>query len=142
MKKVKAVKQSTREEINKILTPEQQCKLTDIKSDAKHRAGENMNERMQRRVENMSERLDLTDEQKKQIEPILEKEMNDMSSVRNDESLSMEQKAEKIKEINKVSREEINKILTPEQQAKMNEMKQKARERRMTRQHQESQQEK
>jgi Spy/CpxP family protein refolding chaperone len=71
----------------------------------------------------LSEKLNLTDEQKAAIQPILAAEVNDIKAVHQDSSLSTEQKQAKIKEIRDNSREKINALLTPEQQKKFAEMK-------------------
>ena len=78
----------------------------------------------------MSERLGLSDEQKQKIQPIVENEIKEMLAVRDDETLSQEQRQEKMKTIRQTSREEIDKVLTPEQKAKLEEAKAPDRPRR------------
>ena len=46
--KMKTIRQLTQEELKKILTPEQQAKLTEVKAQAKEEAKENIKERMQK----------------------------------------------------------------------------------------------
>jgi Spy/CpxP family protein refolding chaperone len=95
----------------------------DANSPAAHRdrrpgPGQNARDAMQ----GLSERLNLTEEQKAAIKPIMAAETNELKAVHQDGSLSNEQKAAKIQEIRKNSREKINAILTPEQQKKFAEM--------------------
>jgi len=81
-----------------------------------------MRERIEGRIENLSKELNLTKEQQEKIRPILEKEMKDIQAVRSNDSLTKEQRQEKIKAIRQATQEAINKILTPEQQKKYAEM--------------------
>ena len=74
-------------------------------------------------LQELSEKLNLTDEQKAAIEPILATEANEIKAVHQDSSLSDEQKQAKVKEIRDSSREKINALLTPEQQKTFAEMK-------------------
>ena len=89
---------------------------------------EDMRERVEKRMEHLTKELNLTKEQQEKIRPIIEKEMKDIRDVRQDTSLTQEQKMEKIKAIHQGTQAEVNKILTPEQQKKYAEMQEKARE--------------
>lgn len=123
IEKMKAIRQTTKEEINKVLTPEQQGKWTEAKEEMKDETKENVGLMIQQRMAAMSERLNLSDAQKQKIQPIVENEIKGMLAARDDESLSQEQKVEKMKAIRQTSREDINKVLTPEQKAKLEEAK-------------------
>lgn len=80
------------------------------------------------RLEELSKDLNLTEAQKAQLKPILQEEAQQLQEVRNDTSLSKEQKMAKAKDIHATHKPQINEILTPDQQKKWEEMKQKARE--------------
>ena len=67
----------------------------------------------------MKESLSLTDDQSAKILAILQKDVEKMKPIREDTSLSQEDRRAKMREITTASQEEINKILTPDQQAKM-----------------------
>jgi protein CpxP len=69
-------------------------------------------------LEWLSKELNLTDDQKAKVKPILEAERKQMQEVREDTSLSQEQKHEKMKEIHETAHSQINDILTPDQQKK------------------------
>jgi len=71
----------------------------------------------------LSEKLNLTDAQKVAIKPIFANDANAIKTVRQDGSLTEEQKMAKIKEIRENGRKQINAILTPEQQKEFAEMK-------------------
>jgi Spy/CpxP family protein refolding chaperone len=76
----------------------------------------------------LTEKLNLTDEQKAKIKPILEDQEHQLKAIREDTSLSQEQKSAKKKAIHESFHGQINSVLTPEQQAKFKQMKQEAME--------------
>ena len=71
----------------------------------------------------LSEKLNLTEDQKAKLKPILEDQAEQLRSLRNDTSLTPEQKAAKKKAIHETTHDQINAVLTPDQQAKFKEMK-------------------
>lgn len=85
------------------------------------------------RLQELAAELALTDEQKEQIVPILEKERADLKALREDTSLRRIQKARRAKTINEKAAGQIRALLTPEQQEKYDalrsEMRKKAKER-------------
>ena len=89
-----------------------------------HRNGESPEQHLQA----LSEKLNLTDDQKAKLKPILEDQMQQMKAVREDSSLSPEQKRAKMKSIHESLHNQINAVLTPEQQAKFKQMKQEQME--------------
>ncbi len=77
----------------------------------------------QERLDAMAKQLNLTDEQKTKIKPILEQEHEKMQTLRQDTSLSREDRMSKMMDIRKSTSEEIKKVLTPDQQKKFDEMR-------------------
>jgi Spy/CpxP family protein refolding chaperone len=140
--KIKAIHQSYREQINKLLTPQQQEKLNELKKEAHGQMQQRIRERgrdhNQERIKELGEKLNLTNDQKKAVTTIIENEAKEIIGVMTSESLTLEQKMEKRKALNEATNEQINKILTPQQQEKFKEMKegarQKAGERKLIRQ--------
>jgi protein CpxP len=82
------------------------------------------------RLEEMSKQLNLTDDQKAKLKPILQDEAQQLQAVHNDASLSQDQKKAKAREIHAASKPQINSVLTPDQQKQWKEMKKKAKEQR------------
>jgi periplasmic protein CpxP/Spy len=70
------------------------------------------------RLEWLSKELNLTDDQKAKVKPILEDEGKQMKAAREDTSLSQDQKRDKMKQIHETTNSQINDILTPDQQKK------------------------
>lgn len=85
---------------------------------------------LERRLQRLSSRLNLSEDQKKQIRPILDEEVGQLKNLRNDTKLSREEKRTKFKEIANATFDKIQQLLTPEQQKKHDELRQQALERR------------
>ena len=83
----------------------------------------------------LSDQLKLTDDQKAKIKPILEDEHKQLSALRGDTSLSREEKQAKFKQIHTSAYEQINPILTEQQQATLKQIQQQ-REQGMKARHQ------
>jgi Spy/CpxP family protein refolding chaperone len=78
----------------------------------------------------MTKQLQLTDEQQAKIKPIIEEQHKQMMDLRQDTSMSREDRFAKFREIRQKSFEKMKTILTPEQQKKWQEMQQMRRGRR------------
>jgi periplasmic protein CpxP/Spy len=76
----------------------------------------------------LTRELNLTDDQQTKLKPILEDQAQQMKTVRHDTALSQDQKKAKIKEIHASFHDQISNVLTPEQQAKLKQMKQSGME--------------
>ena len=89
-----------------------------------HHNGESVDQHLQM----LSEKLNLTDDQKAKLKPILQDQMQQMKAVHEDSSLSREQKRDKLKSIHQSLSDQINAVLTPEQQTKFKQMRQEQME--------------
>jgi periplasmic protein CpxP/Spy len=72
--------------------------------------------------------LNLSDEQKAKLRPIIAEETQQMDAARNDPSLTPDQKAEKISQIRQTASPKIKAVLTPEQLQKLAQMQERARQ--------------
>jgi hypothetical protein len=72
--------------------------------------------------------LNLTDDQKAKLRPILMEENQQLEGLRNDTSMTQAQKVAKSNEIRQVASPKIRAILTPEQLQKLADLQQKARQ--------------
>jgi Spy/CpxP family protein refolding chaperone len=84
----------------------------------------------------LSEKLNLTEDQKEKVKPILQDQAQQMKAIHDDPSLTPEQKAAKKKAIHETTHDQINAVLTPEQQAKFKQMKQEGMEKHKEMSHQ------
>jgi Spy/CpxP family protein refolding chaperone len=74
--------------------------------------------RAERELQRMAARLDLTEEQKAKIRPILQERNKQLDDLRANFSLPQGEARAKAREIRKSARHQINQILTPEQREK------------------------
>jgi periplasmic protein CpxP/Spy len=81
-------------------------------------------------LERLSKELNLTDEQKTKVKPILDEQTKQMHATQEDSSLTQEQKHDKMKQIHETTHSQINEILTPEQQKKFAALKEQQKEHR------------
>ncbi len=79
-------------------------------------------------LQSMAKQLNLTDDQKAKLKPILTSQMEEIQGVKNDTSLTPQQRRSKMMEIGEKYRPQINGVLTPEQQAKWKAMRQEMME--------------
>lgn len=105
-------------------TSQESAAPTPDKHAGMHHNGESADQHLQM----LSEKLNLTDDQKATLKPILQDQMLQMKAAREDSSLSQEQKRTKMKSIHESLHDQINAVLTPDQQAKFKQMRQEQME--------------
>lgn len=120
-KQMEAIKSERQANLDKILTPEQKATLEKKKAEKKE---EKMEERREK-AEKMKSELDLTDEQSAKMKANAAANKEKIQAIRNNSTLTEDQKKAQIKEILKSTKQENKEILTPEQQKKMKEMHKK-----------------
>ena len=109
----KALREQHRDEVNKVLTPEQQTKWEASRKEHKeHRKGQREHRKEFR------EELNLSDQQKDQLKKINESHRVQRSAIMN-ESLTAEQRKEKLQALNEKHRIEVKAVVTAEQYEKM-----------------------
>ena len=74
----------------------------------------------------LSEKLNLTEDQKTKLKPILQDQAQQLKAVSDNPSLSPEQKTAKTRVIDETTHDQIKAVLTPEQQEKLDEMNRQA----------------
>jgi protein CpxP len=75
-------------------------------------------------LQRMSQRLNLTDEQKDKIKPLLQDQAKQMDSLRQDSSLSQQDRWTKMQEIRQNTMKQIRPLLNADQQKQLDEMAQ------------------
>jgi Spy/CpxP family protein refolding chaperone len=108
---VHELRKSNHEQLLALLTPEQQAQMKQTRRHAGHKAAFNAGRRFQA--------LNLTAEQKTQLQPLFQSTRQQMQALRADTSLTPEQKREKMKEIRQNQMAQMKSILTPEQQQQL-----------------------
>jgi Spy/CpxP family protein refolding chaperone len=85
--------------------------------------------RVERQLQRMSQSLNLTDDQKARIRPILQERNKQLADLRAKSSLPQGEARAKAREIRKSARQQIDQILTPEQREKQRAMRRGTRQR-------------
>lgn len=122
--KMKELRRSTRAQIEPILTAEQKDKMANFAQREKAmRGGKGMGMDPARQMDQLSQQLNLTDDQKSKLQPLFEEHRKQMQSLRQDTSLTPEQKQAKAKELRQANHQQMMSVLTPEQQQKLEQMR-------------------
>ncbi|HLP06935.1 MAG TPA: hypothetical protein VK178_02125 [Opitutaceae bacterium] len=79
------------------------------------------------RLQDITAQLNLTEDQKAKIAPILKQEAADLRALKEDTSQRRMQRLRRFREINQKASEQIRALLTPEQQPKYDELRAAAR---------------
>jgi Spy/CpxP family protein refolding chaperone len=123
--RIREIHAATFEQIKTILTPEQLKKHEEMMKSAKKMSPGMRNATPDNRLQRLSTTLNLSEEQKAKIKPMLEDESTEVKAVLDDSNLSRQQKRTKIRDIHADTFEQIKTILTPEQLKKHEEMMKK-----------------
>ena len=110
--KLRAIHESSRQQLQAILTPEQQQLMKNERHESQGRRGFGHGR-------DPFAELGLTTEQRSQIETIHKSSQDQLSALRNDSTLSQEQKDAKAKSIMQSTHQQVLGLLTPEQQQKL-----------------------
>jgi periplasmic protein CpxP/Spy len=80
-------------------------------------------------VKRMTKQLSLNDDQQQKLKPILEDQRQQMQQLRNDSSISQDEKFSKMRDMHEKASSQIKGLLNEDQQKKFDEIQQKRRER-------------
>ncbi|MGB1031710.1 MAG: hypothetical protein ACPGWM_03800 [Flavobacteriales bacterium] len=114
------LKEAKKEAIAEILTEKQQEQLRESKEKER-------DERRAHKEAKIFKELELTAEQQKQFRDVSEKYDGMMEYIKEDSSLNDEAKKKKLMDVRKKKQKSIASILTPEQKAKMKELREERR---------------
>ena len=81
-----------------------------------------------KRLQKMADELNLTDAQKAQMRPVLQNAQQQSKAIKDDATLTPEDRKAKLKEMRKSTRQQTMAILTPDQQAKLKSIRQAKRQ--------------
>jgi Spy/CpxP family protein refolding chaperone len=114
--KFRELRASTHQQVLGVLTPEQQQQMKQFRE--QHRGmGAGLGY-------GPMAKLNLTDDQRAKIQPILQSSRQQAEAVRNDTTLTPDQKHAKMREIHQGAMTQMNSLLTPEQQQQLQQMRQ------------------
>lgn len=123
--KFQQLRAANHEQMLGILTPEQQAQMKQMRAGKMRRMAYGRGFQAGR----MAGALNLTDAQKQQMKPIFQATRQQVQAVRQDTTLTPQQKREKVKEIRQNQMAQVKSILTPEQQQKMEQLRNNRRHR-------------
>ena len=118
--KLQALREQTKSQISGILTPEQQQQMAQMKSFQKGK----MEGRRGAMGKMMAEKLNLTQQQQDQLKPIMQKQREQAKAIWQDNSLSQDQKQQKMQALHQDTQSQVKAILTPDQQQQWEQMRQ------------------
>ena len=116
-----ALRKEQRSKMQGMLTAEQKTKMTQLKADHKAKADEHF----AKHLDKMKSKLGLTDQQLVQMKAQRESTHLKLKAIKENEALTREQKRDQLMALRTAAKEQHKKILTPEQQQKMEELKKK-----------------
>lgn len=117
--KKQAIAKQHHDQVQNVLTQEQKDQLAKMRSER----GKRFEGGPGRGMDRMKTTLGLSDEQSAKIKALRADTRTKMKSIREDQTLSEDQKKQQVMAAFKDQRESMNKILTPEQQKKMESMR-------------------
>lgn len=124
--KMKALHESSQAQINGLLTPDQQKQFAELKAQGKQR----MHDRKMAMGKRMAEKLNLSQQQQDQLKPIFEGSRQQAKAIWQDNSLTQDQKKEKMQALHESTQAQVNGILTPDQQQQWQQMREHFRQHR------------
>jgi DNA polymerase/3'-5' exonuclease PolX len=117
--RMREITQQTRDKIQSILTVEQRQRAEDLRNQARQRVQERAAEQFDR----AARLLDLTPEQKSQMQSYLESQRTQLQALRDNTSLTQEQRRQQARAIGEQTRSNIRSLLNPMQQQKLDDLR-------------------
>ncbi len=112
---IRELRKNDHQQLLAVLTPEQQAKMKELRQGKEGRGGFHAGRRFQG--------LNLTEQQKAQLQPVFQATRQQLQALRSDTTLTPEQKHEKMREIRQNQMAQMKSILTPEQQQQWQQMR-------------------
>jgi hypothetical protein len=137
--KLQQLNEATYEKIKPLLTVDQQKKHELAKQTIKENRSKQRDTKARpkmtdndpdSRLARLTQDLKLSSEQQEKIKPILKEEFAQLEKLPGNDTLNRDQRREKLNELNNATYEKIKPLLTPDQQRKHDEIRQKISERR------------
>jgi len=119
MERAREIQRQTRDKVRSILTVEQQQRAEELRNEARQQ----FQERRQERFDATARLLELTPEQKSQMQSVFEEQRNQLRALRDDSSLIREERREQARAIREETQNSINSILDSAQQQKLEDLR-------------------
>jgi Spy/CpxP family protein refolding chaperone len=128
--RIDEIQQQTQQKIHSILTTEQQMQLEDLRKQTQERFDARRDQMEDRLLQQGVMRLNLTDAQQTTIQSYLDEQKTQINALRDNTSLSREERVSQARAIRRQTAEKVRSTLTAEQQQQLEEMRQNAGNRR------------
>ena len=123
------IREQVRNQIQSILTTEQKLRAEELRKQAQERMAQRQERMQQQMLGQLVKRLDLTDAQHATIKSYMEDQRTQLRTLRDNTSLTREQRREQVRAIHEQTQSKINSALTADQQTRLNELRQQAQNR-------------
>ncbi|MGH9782872.1 MAG: hypothetical protein ACRD88_01695 [Terriglobia bacterium] len=117
--RAREIAQQTRDKIQSILTVEQKQRAEDLRNQARQRVQERAAEQFDR----TARLLDLTPDQKSQMQSYLDGQRTQLQALRDNTSLTQEQRRQQARAIGEQTRSGVRSLLNPTQQQKLDDLR-------------------
>lgn len=129
MQQMQNIRQQTRDKIRSILTVEQQLKVEELQKQARERMAAQQQQMADGATNQLVKRLDLTEAQRTTIRSYFDEQATELRALRENTSLTPEQKREQMRTLRQQTQQKIRTALTADQQQRLEELRNQARER-------------
>jgi Spy/CpxP family protein refolding chaperone len=129
MDQAQQIASQTREQIRGVLTPDQQLKADELRQQAEQRFGERRERVEERMLGRLTQQLDLSESQQSTIQLYLQDRKTQLDALKGNNSLTASQKREQMQFIRQQTQEKIRSVLTAEQQAQLDELRDRFQDR-------------
>ncbi len=113
------IRKTQKEQMDKVLTPEQKTRMAQNKTDRKAKRELNV----AKRLDKMKSNLNLSDEQVNKIKANREASQAKATAIKENNQLSQAEKKEQLMSLREANKINFKQVLTPEQMSKMEQMK-------------------
>lgn len=124
--KMQALRQDFHSQVNGVLTPDQQQQFAQMREKGKARMAERRGKMGQR----MAQKLNLSQQQQDQLKPIFDKHRDQAKTIWQDNTLTQDQKKEKMLALRQDMQTQMNAVLTPDQQQQWQQMRENMKQHR------------
>ena len=130
MDQMQQITRQTREQIHGVLTPEQRTKAEDFRQQAEQRFAARREKMEARMLGRLTQRLDLNESQESAIQLYLQDQKTQLQALKDNASLPASEKFAQMQSIRQQTREKINSLLTADQQAQLDQLREQMQDRR------------
>ena len=138
--RMREITQRTQDNIRSILTVEQQMKADELRKQAQERMAARQQQMADRAFNGLVQRLNLTESQQTTVKSYMEDQRTQLQALRNNTTLTREQRMEQARTIRQQTQDKIRSTLTTDQQQQLDQLRQQRQDRFQNRQNRQNRQ--